>query len=757
MRRCSTGLLGAVRAGAQRRARGARRGGGGQDGAAGVRRRRGAGLPGRARRRRRVGDGARVRRAASAVRADARARDRRLPVPQRDALEAAFGLSAGARAGSVPRRAGRAEPAGRGGRGAAAALRRRRRPVAGPGVGAGARVRGPPLLAEAVALVFAVREPARSTTSRRCRSSCSRACADGDARALLDSASRAAGRAGPRPDHRRDARQPAGAAGAAARAERRRSWPAASGCPARSALAGPIEESFLRRLEALPPTPRRLLLLAAAEPVGDPRCCGARPSGSAIGRRRGGGAAEAPDCASSARACAFRHPLVRSAVYRAASPQDRRAVHRALAEVTDADARSRPPRVASRCGGRGPDEEVAAELERSAGRAQARGGLAAAAAFLRRAAALSPDPAARGAPLAAAQAKHPGRRARCGAGAAGDRGAGPLDEHQQAARDLLRAQIASPPSRGSDAPRCCCDAARRLEPLDIPLARETYLDALCAQRSSAAASPARAAHARRRARRRSARSAPRAAAAGRSAAGRLTTSSRWLPGRAAPTLRRGAATPSLDEELAGRRAPRWGWLREHGAIDGVGRTSVRTRSPRASPARTRRGRAGGPSAHAVNSSPGVRAAQRASARPPLPRSRSSTRRRRRRTAVHRALGRWPWPRIAGREAEFVALLDAATADASAGAGDRRWSRVSGRGPCCYNGLGRYQRGAGRGAGSLPMIAELQLRLGAARADRGRGAQRRPDARPSLCGAAEAGAGRRAPTGRSASRPAHARC
>ena len=174
----------------------------------------------------------------------------------------------------------------------------------------------------------------------------------------------------------------------------------------------------------------------------------------------------------------FRHPLVRSAVYRSAPARDRQEVHRALAEATDpqADPDRRAWHRAQAAAG--PDEEVAAELEDSAGRAQARGGLAAAAAFLERAALLTPDPARRaGRTLAAAQAS-------LRAGAFGKAlellataEAGPLDEVQGARADWLRGQIAFASGPGSDAPPLLLKAARRLEPLDPGLARETYLDA----------------------------------------------------------------------------------------------------------------------------------------------------------------------------------------------------------------------------------------------------------------------------------------
>jgi DNA-binding CsgD family transcriptional regulator len=240
------------------------------------------------------------------------------------------------------------------------------------------------------------------------------------------------------------------------------------------ALSEGIEESFLRRLEALPEDARLLLLVAAAEPADDPLLVWRAAERLGIGDSA---AAETEGLLAVGERVRFLHPLVRSAVYRSASVQERRAVHLALAEVTNAqaDADRRAWHLAAAA--RGPDERVAAELERSAGRARARGGLAAAAAFLRRAVALTRDPARRvGRALAAAQASlHAGAfEAALELLAAAETAA--LDELQRARVDLLRGQVASA-SAGTEAPGQLLKAARRLEPLDAGLARETYLDA----------------------------------------------------------------------------------------------------------------------------------------------------------------------------------------------------------------------------------------------------------------------------------------
>ena len=218
------------------------------------------------------------------------------------------------------------------------------------------------------------------------------------------------------------------------------------------ALPGRIEDSFRRRVDALPAQARRLLLLAAADPTGDPVLVWRAAGRLGIGTLAAGPAAEAGLAEFGARV-QFRHPLVRSAVYQSSSVQERQEVHQALAEATDP--RTDPDRRAwhRAQAAAGPDEEVAAELEASAGRAQARGGLAAAAAFCERAALLTPDPARRaGRTLVAAQAS-------LRAGAFGKAlellamaEAGPLDDLQGTRADWLRGQIAFASGPGSDAP-----------------------------------------------------------------------------------------------------------------------------------------------------------------------------------------------------------------------------------------------------------------------------------------------------------------
>ena len=218
------------------------------------------------------------------------------------------------------------------------------------------------------------------------------------------------------------------------------------------------------------------MLLAAAEPVGDPLLLwrAAERLGIAVSAVD----AETDGLLAIGERVTFRHPLVRSAVYRSAAAQERRAVHLALAEATDrsVDPDRRAWHLATAAAG--PDEPVAAELERSAGRAQARGGLAAAAAFLHRAVVLTGDPTQRvRRALAAAQASLHAGVFEGALELLALAEASTLDELQMAQVELLRGQIAFASSMGTSAPPLLLKAAQRLERLDLELARETYLDA----------------------------------------------------------------------------------------------------------------------------------------------------------------------------------------------------------------------------------------------------------------------------------------
>jgi len=241
-------------------------------------------------------------------------------------------------------------------------------------------------------------------------------------------------------------------------------------------LVSRVEGSFRRRVDQLPDETQRLLLLGAAEPTGDPLLLwqAADVLGLPI---EAAAPAEAADLIAVGPRVAFRHPLLRSAIYRAASADRRRNAHRALAEATDAE-RDPDRRAWHRAhAALAPDEEVARELELSADRAQARGGVAAAAAFLQRAVALTVDPARRAErALAAAQASLEAGAFDAALGVLATAEAGPLDEFQRARLDLVRGRIAAASSTGSAAAQLL-KAATQLELLDIDLARETYLHA----------------------------------------------------------------------------------------------------------------------------------------------------------------------------------------------------------------------------------------------------------------------------------------
>jgi len=269
-----------------------------------------------------------------------------------------------------------------------------------------------------------------------------------------------------------------------------RTWQAAElaggfGLPAGQPVAGKIEHSYVQRLRLLPAETQLLVLTAAAEPLGDPVLLRRAARALGIDMMAAAPAVDAGLFQVRIRV-EFAHPLVRSAAYQAADAADRRRVHRALADATDAQAD--PDRRAWHRARAisGQDEEVAAELERSAGRAQGRAGLAAAAAFLTRATELTPLPEART------------RRALAAAFAnvqAGDFEStrtlltiardGPVDELQRAQIDLVRAQMAFAASRGNEATLLLLAAAQRLQPLNLQLTRQTYLDAFSAAQFAA--------------------------------------------------------------------------------------------------------------------------------------------------------------------------------------------------------------------------------------------------------------------------------
>ena len=334
------------------------------------------------------------------------------------------------------------------------------------------------IMAESVALVFAVRDPADEQTFAGLPELIVGRLNDEDARAMLGS-----GIAG-RVDERVIERIVAETRGnPLALLELPRGLSAAElaggfGVPPTQPLSARIEQSFLGRVRSMPDRTQRFLLLAAAEPAGDTALV--MRSAELVGLGVEVAApAEAVGLIELAAQVRFQHPLVRSAIYRAAPLADRQAVHRALAEATDP--RADPDRRAwhRAQAALGADENLAAELERSADRAQARGGLAAAAAFLERAAALTPDRARRGRrALAAAQAKYLAGSPHAALTLLESTTTAPLNALEVAMAQRLRGRIAVHITRSGEGPPVLLDAAQQLESLNPGLARETHLEAL---------------------------------------------------------------------------------------------------------------------------------------------------------------------------------------------------------------------------------------------------------------------------------------
>ena len=336
------------------------------------------------------------------------------------------------------------------------------------------------LLAEPIALVVSVREPTDEREFRGLPELLVRGLNDVDARVLLDSVLR-----GPVDEPVRDRIVAETRGNPLAILELPHGLTPAElaggfGLPTAIPLASQIEQGFARRLQPLPAPTRLLLLTAAAEPIGDVTLLWRAAALQGIGVDAAF-PAETDGLLEIGARVRFRHPLVRSAVYRSASLQERRDVHAALAQVTDPEVD--PDRRAWHRAHAtiGPDEDVASELERSASRAQTRGGLAAAAAFLEEAVRLTPDPALRAKrALAAAQAKHEAGAPEAALALLALAETGPPDALQRARVDLLRGQIAAVFNPGNNVPPLLLMAAQRLEALDVGLARETYLDALTA-------------------------------------------------------------------------------------------------------------------------------------------------------------------------------------------------------------------------------------------------------------------------------------
>ncbi|MGN6871874.1 MAG: BREX system ATP-binding domain-containing protein [Solirubrobacteraceae bacterium] len=336
------------------------------------------------------------------------------------------------------------------------------------------------VLAERIAMVFAVREPSDAGEYSGLPELIVGGLADDDARSLLASA--VPGRLDERV---RDRIVDETRGNPLALLELPRGLTAAElaggfALPDARPLASRVEEAFVQRVRSLPRETQLLLLVAAAEPVGDVSLLWRAAEQLGI---RGSASRPAEEAAliELGIRVRFRHPLIRSAAYRAASFADRQEAHRALAEATDPD--TDPDRRAwhRAQAASGPDEAVAVELERSADRARARGGAAAAAAFLARAAELTPDSVRRGSrAVAAAQAKFDAGASDAALELLATAEVGPLDELHRARSERLRAEITFARTRGSDAPALLRDAARRLEPLDAAMARETHLEAMAA-------------------------------------------------------------------------------------------------------------------------------------------------------------------------------------------------------------------------------------------------------------------------------------
>ena len=333
--------------------------------------------------------------------------------------------------------------------------------------------------------------------------------------------------------------------------------------PAAGDLDGRLAERYLRRVTALPEATQQLMLLAAADPVGDATLLWRAAQRLSI-ETSALSPAEDADLLEIGARVRFRHPLLRSAVYRAASLGDRQSAHEALAAESDpevdADRRAWHHALAAA----GLDEDVAAELEHSAGRAQLRGGLAAAAAFLERAATLTVDPARRARrALAAAQMKHQAGAPEAALALLASAQMGPLDQLQRAQGELLRAEIAFTSNRGSEAPQLLLRAAKQLEPLDTKLARETYLEALMAAQFAGRFTGGAAAEIAKAARAAPMTPTPRAPDLLLDGLALMITEGH----RAAAPLLQGALNAFRNGNIVANGGFRWFWLAEEAAIE----------------------------------------------------------------------------------------------------------------------------------------------------------------------------------------------
>jgi DNA-binding CsgD family transcriptional regulator len=334
------------------------------------------------------------------------------------------------------------------------------------------------LMAESVALVFAVRDPGADQTFAGLPELVVRGLNDEDARGVLGVA--IAGRVDERVIERIVAETRGNPLALLELPRGLSAGELAGGFGVSSAqpLSARLEQNFIGRVRSMPGQTQRFLLLAAAEPVGDPALLirGAELIGLGL---EAAAPAETAGLIELAEQVRFPHPLVRSAIYRAAPLADRQLVHRALADATDVQTDPDRRTWHRAQAALGADDQLAAELERSADRAQARGGLAAAAAFLERSAALTPDRAGRTRrALAAAQAKYLAGLPEAALTLLESAASAPMDPLEVAMAQRLRGRIALHVSRSGEAAPLLLDAARRLESFDLRLARETHLEAL---------------------------------------------------------------------------------------------------------------------------------------------------------------------------------------------------------------------------------------------------------------------------------------
>ena len=328
--------------------------------------------------------------------------------------------------------------------------------------------------------------------------------------------------------------------------------------PPAASLPGRLQDHYLQRVRALPEPTQRLMLLAAADPTGDATLLWRAAPTLGLGRDAAA-AADADQLLQIGSQVRFRHPLVREAAYTAGSPEDRRAAHLTLAAATDgqADPERRVWHLAA--ASIGPDEEVAAALEQAAVKTQARAGLAAAAAFLQRSVALTAEPARRAdRALAAALANLHAGAFDAALGLLAQAEADAVDDLQRARVEQLRGQIEWASVAGREAPvLLLLQAARRLEPLHVGLARETYLYAWVA---SSLAGPLAGPGGLLLEVSRAARAAPRPVEAPRPCDLLLDGLTRMVThGHAAaePTLRR-AVNAFLADQVSGEEWLQWG-------------------------------------------------------------------------------------------------------------------------------------------------------------------------------------------------------